>query len=298
MILRNAEINWNVVPKGMTILFFGHPKTWKTTVASSWAEGGRDSVLLIDTELGSDFVPGINRIICTSLRPPVEHVYTEDGKIETDGMGIPKTKITEPKDRGYVYTVGDLIGQPMPTYSLQETIDYIFDQIYDNNFPFETVVIDTIDEINTWVEQEVIAELKIPAMGAGEYGSDWALARDRVTSMISELKKLLKQRGINLILISHAKNTSFIEKGKTKIIQQGADLPRGIAKKIMGMCELIGYVVKDGKDQVHLSFDGFDEVQMGSRLRPLQGKKIKFSYQDFVKEVTSYKQEKKGEKHE
>lgn len=282
-IIKN-KVEWSIVPKGLTCLFFGPPKTHKTTEASRWSSKGTDGVLLIDTELGADYVDNANRIVCTSLNPPEREVM-KDGKQLLDKRGLPMYETVPPEERGYVFSSGREVGSPMPVYSLAEIIEYILEEISEGRFPYETVVIDTIDEINDWVETLVCQELDIKAMGEGSFGSDWALSRNKTVNILYLLKQTLKKAGITFILISHAKTTALV---KDKV-QLGPDLPKGLGKKIMGMCELIGHVTCNEKtNEAHINFQGYDDIQMGSRLKPLAGQRIKFGYQHFIVKVTSY----------
>ena len=84
----NIEINKNQsmeemssqLPDGITWFFIGQPKTWKTSAASKWSDKGTDGTLIIDADLGADFVPDANNITVTCLNPPTR-VKTVDGKV-------------------------------------------------------------------------------------------------------------------------------------------------------------------------------------------------------------------------
>ena len=55
--INKVQTDWKgELPSGLTWYFVGQPKTGKTTNASKWSPGGQEKVLLIDTDLGSDFV--------------------------------------------------------------------------------------------------------------------------------------------------------------------------------------------------------------------------------------------------
>lgn len=278
------KVDWNIIPDSLTMLFFGPPKTHKTTEACNWSSKGVTGTLLIDTELGGDFVDGANRIVCTSLNPPMRPVMKE-GKQMLNAKGLPAFEMIPPEERGYVFTTGENKGKPMPVYSLAEVISGVTTMINDKEFPYETIIFDTIDQINDWVEADVCEELKIPAMGGADFGVDWAMSRNKTSRIFESLKMTLKKNAINLILISHSKTASIVNKK----VQLGPDLPKGLSKKLMGMLELIGYTSIDEKTKkAMITFDGFDEIQMGSRLRPLAGQTILFNYETFTKTIQSY----------
>ena len=284
MKINKNKVEWNKLPVGLTMLFFGPPKTHKTTEACSWSAKGVDGTLLIDTEFGGDYVDGANRVVCTSFYVPMRPVM-KDGKQMLNAKGLPMVEVVPPEERSYIYQQGEDKGKSMPTYSLAEIIANIFSMIDKGEFTFDTVIIDTIDQINDWVEAEICQELGIKAMGTADFGTDWALARNKVANAVEQMKQKFKRSGINLILISHAKTASIVNKK----VQLGPDLPKGLSKKLMGMFELIGYVsINEKTKKAELTFDGYDEIQMGSRLRPLANQTIPFNYQDFVKKIESY----------
>jgi len=280
------ECNINDIPSGYVALFFGFPKTHKTTETSKWSEKGQEGVLVIDTELGSDYVNGINRIVCTSLNPPTRQKVDKDGNIVRNKYGLPQDELIPPIERGFTYITGVKKGEPMPVYSFGEILAYITENAA--SFQYDTIVIDTIDEINDWIEQETCQKLNIEAMGKGDFGSDWATAKNRIKFILANLIKLLKKYNKNLILISHAKSSVVVKDVK----QLSADVPKGVAKAIMGMCELIGHVTIT-KGDAKISFNPYDEVTMGSRIKALNNKTIDFNYIAFKNTIKLYQEENK-----
>jgi len=283
-ITKNVVKN-NELPQGLMIMIYGHPKTRKTSQASEWSDRGKEGTLLIDTEFGSESVNEVNVVHVTSINPP-EREAISNGKPVLDRTGLPIKEFVPPEERGYFYTTGENKGQPMPVYSFAEVIGWIQTSVANNELSFDTIIIDTIDEINDWVEEDTCDQLGISAMGQGEFGSDWAMSRNRTASAIQSLKHLLKQAGKNLILISHAKNSSIV-KNKVHI---GADLPKGLAKKLMGMCDVIGYVYVTDKGESMISFSPYEEAQMGSRIKALHGKTLTFSYAEIKSMIEKYKE--------
>jgi len=67
------------MPAGLTYLIIGQPKTGKTTAVSKWSPKGSEGVIILDTDLGSDFVDKANTVTVTSLNAPTRHVL-HDGK--------------------------------------------------------------------------------------------------------------------------------------------------------------------------------------------------------------------------
>ena len=129
------------LPGGITWYFIGQPKSGKTTQASKWSPKGSDGVLVIDTDLGADFVDGANVLTISSLNPPTRD-KKKDGVIITKS-GKPVIEVIPPEDRGYYYRNGSNKGKPMPVYSLAEVVSDLLKNW--NEYPYDTIVIDPID---------------------------------------------------------------------------------------------------------------------------------------------------------
>ena len=98
----------------------------------------------------------------------------------------------------------------------------------------------------------------------------------------------MKQHGSNLILTSHSKQSQMND-GK---VQLSPELPRGLGYALCARADVIGYstVVKD-EIIPNVSFQAYDERTVGSRLKPLNGKILPFTYDDITKAITEYKDE-------
>tara|TARA_R110002074_G_scaffold221702_3_gene392425 strand:+ start:770 stop:1603 length:834 start_codon:yes stop_codon:yes gene_type:complete len=270
---RKVTTNWNEQPGGLTWYFIGQPKTGKTTAAANWSSKGTDGVLVIDTDLGADFVDGANVVTVTSLNPP----FKEDGEDK---------KLITPDKRGYYHRTGSDKGTPMKVYSLFEVYTWL--KANWSSLGYETLVIDTIDTINEWIQDAVCVELGITAMGEGQWGADWGKARRKNVDIVKRLQTLMKKHSSNLILTSHSKQSQMND-GK---IQLSPELPRGLGYALCAKADVIGYatVIKD--DLIpSVSFQAYDERTVGSRLKPLNGQILPFTYTDVSKAITDYKEE-------
>jgi len=270
---RTVSTNWSDKLGGLTWYFIGQPKTGKTTAAANWSSKGAEGVLVIDTDLGADFVDKANVVTVTSLNPPYE------------GEGDER-KVISPTERNYYHRVGPQKGEPMEVYSLAEVYLWLKDNW--KELPYETLVIDTIDTINQWIEVAVCEELNITAMGEGQWGADWGKARRKNVDLIKRIQLLMKQHGSNLILTSHSKQSQMND-GK---VQLSPDLPRGLGYSLCARADVIGYstMVKDELIP-YVSFQSYDERTVGSRLKPLNGKVLPFTYNDITKAITEYTDE-------
>ncbi|MBP40272.1 MAG: hypothetical protein CL528_00720 [Aequorivita sp.] len=288
--VRSISTDWSVMPGGLTWYFIGQPKTGKTTAASGWSEQGQKGVLLLDTDLGVDFVDGANTVTVASLNPPEENVL-EKGEQVYNKKGQPQTKIVSPEKRGFYHRIGKNKGKPMEVYSLQEVFMWLHDDW--DKLKYDTVVIDTIDEVNGWIEKEVTKELNIDAMGEGQWGADWGKARRRNIDIVKRFQGFLKSKGAALILISHSKSTQ-IQDSK---VQLSPDLPRGLAYALTAKADVIGYCTADKDSKgYYVSFQAYDERTVGSRLKPLAQKTLELSYESIKEQISTYEKEESNAK--
>ena len=270
----------------MTYLFIGQPKTGKTTAASAWSDKGNDGVLLIDADLGSDFVDGANTVTVTSLNPPKRPVTHEGKQVMENGR--PKEEIIPPEERGFKHRTGPDKAKTIPVYSLIEVYQWL-EKEWDS-LPYDTIAIDTIGQINEWIEATVVKELGISAMGEGQWGADWGKARRKNLDLVKRFQNLMKKNSGNLILISHSKTTTVTD-GKAQL---GPELPRGLGYSLAAKADVIGYSTANKDDgEYYMSFESYDERVVGSRLKPLAQKVLPFSYEAIKKEVLTYKKGKK-----
>ena len=281
--VNKISTDWSSLPSGLTWYFIGQPKTGKTTNTSKWSDKGSDGVLILDTDLGSDFVDGANVITISSINAPKRHVE-KDGKIVTE-KGKPKIEIIPPEERGFYNRVGPDKGKPKEVYSLVEVLIWLTKEW--KSLPYDTVVIDTIDQVNRWIEEIVTKELNISQMGEGNWGADWGMARRKNIEIMVRFQKMLKKNGGNLILISHSKQTTVTD-GKTQLMPE---LPRGLAYGLTAKADVIGYTTANKDDlKYYVSFKSYDERTVGSRLKPLCQKELLFDYQTIKKEILNYKE--------
>jgi|TARA_R110000824_G_scaffold3000_6_gene13823 hypothetical protein len=283
--IRKVSTNWKILPTGLTWYFIGQPKTGKTTQASKWSSKGSEGVLLIDTDLGSDFANKANTITVTSLNTPTRPNMIDDKQITKDGK--PEIEVIPNIERGYYHRTGDDVGKPMEVYSMVEVYHYLKDNF--KELPYDTIAIDTIDHINRWIEQEVCDERGQSAMGEGSsWGADWAQARKKNLDILKRFQTLCKSLGKNLVIISHAKNT-VVTDGKSQL---GPELPKGLAYAVTASADVIGYAMANKEDgKFYISFQAYDERTVGSRLRPLAQKTLPFDYDSIISEILKYKEE-------
>lgn len=283
--VRKVSTDWSKLPKGLTWYFIGQPKTGKTSQASKWSDKGAEGVLLIDTDLGSDFVNNANTVTVTSLNTPTRPQMLEGKQVTKDGK--PVIEAVPHDERGYYNRTGDEIGDPMKVYSMLEVYLWLKENL--KSLPYDTIAIDTVDHINRWIEQEVCDERGQTAMGEGSsWGADWAQARKKNLDIVKKFQTLCKALGRNLVLISHAKNT-VVTDGKSQL---GPELPRGLSYALTASADVIGYATASKEDgKFYISFKAYDERTVGSRLKPLAQKVLDFDYSSVMNEILKYKEQ-------
>ena len=282
--VRKINTDWGEgLPSGLPYFFIGQPKTGKTTACASWSEKGAEGVLILDTDLGAEFVDNANVVTISSLNAPSRPVM-KDNKQVTKG-GQPQYELVPPEERGFVYRSGQDKGKPMPVYSLIEAYQWL-EKEWDK-LPYDTVVIDTLGQVNEWVEDIVLKELGITTMGEGQWGADWGKARRKNVDVIKRFQNLIKQKGGNLILVSHSK-TTVVTDGKAQL---SPELPRGLGYSLAAKADVIGYSTAQKDDgKYYVSFEAYDERVVGSRLKPLSQKVLPFDYESIVTEIKQYKE--------
>lgn len=282
--VRKVSTDWKIMPSGLTWLLIGQPKTGKTTAASQWSEKGNEGVLLLDTDLGSDFVNGVNAVTISSLNPPFRPLLHEGKKVTKNG--VVQNELVPPKERGFLARTGDDKGKPIDAFSLIEVYNWLATEW--DKLPYDTVVIDTINQVNEWIETAVTEELGISAMGEGQWGADWGKARRKNIDIVKRFQRLIKMKSGNLVLVSHAKST-VVTDGKAQL---GPELPRGLGYALAAKADVIGYITAQKDDATsYISFESYDERIVGSRLKPLNQKRLPFDYKTVCNEILNYKEE-------
>ena len=272
----------NDLPGGITWFFIGQPKTGKTTAASKWSVKGSEGVLVIDTDLGADFVDKANVVTCNGLNPPVRTKQKDGINLSSNEIEIVPTN-----ERGFYHRSGKKRGEQCHVYSLAEILADLMKNWDD--YPYDTVVIDTIDQVNGWIEDVVKNDLGIDNMGDGSWGADWAAAKRKNADIVKKIQDFMKKVGGNLILISHAKQTAMTDDKA----QLSPSVPSGLGRVLCAKADVIGYATIDKETSSYsVSFEGYDERMVGSRLAPLAQKLLPFDYKAIMKEIKSYKEEK------
>jgi hypothetical protein len=143
---------------------------------------------------------------------------------------------------------------------------------------YDTVVIDSLDILYNFLERNTIATLNrqnktnYSYIGAFQFGSGWAHAKNSMKSWIYEFIIPLLQADKNVILIAHEKSETIKREGKDDETRFNISLPGQTGSLVTSLCEAIGRVyIKNGKHVI--SFSPAHDIS-GSRIKALAGRDI------------------------
>jgi len=133
---------------------------------------------------------------------------------------------------------------------------------------YDTVVVDTLDRVATWVEDEICTEMKIGSIlesPRGERnGAQWGEYKSRILQVIAAMEKLPKK----IIFLAHTKRTETDGQGVV-INPRTINLYGSTAISTMALIQNIGYMfakeTDGGKTKRYLSFAPGINVECGSR---------------------------------
>lgn len=304
------NINENELPKAKTWIFVGLPKRGKTYGASRFNPSmSVEKTIYIDLEHCTLEYPeyrGLNILPVTSYVAPL--AKDENGNYIENPQSPGSYKKLTPKERSIF--VG---GNEVQTYSIVEVLAILKALEKSGQLKnFESIVIDTVDQLQAMVEEETINEYneksrtQVTSIGdIGEYGSGWDNARKKIVSVVRELKTLASRNNLELVLSVHSKTTTQL-KGKT---QRDPALRTGVGLTLFGEAAAIAYIdrvdtnkndgddygtVKDGKQYTMSFVSNSEETTGGSRFSKLVNKTFPFSYGsllDAYKEISTTQQQ-------
>lgn len=165
---------------------------------------------------------------------------------------------------------------------------------------FETVIIDSLDKVASWIEDEVCKELGINTImdtKKGErHGSQWALYKEKILMFVETFLSLEKR----IIFLSHTKKLESDGMGNV-LNPKTINIYGSTAVDLLAIVDNIGYMFcQKNKGQVrhYLSFEPGINVEAGGRHPALSGKVIELpkgeGYKSFAGLFEKQKKEKKN----
>jgi hypothetical protein len=164
--------------------------------------------------------------------------------------------------------------------SREELINTLIDIKESKDVSYKYIAIDTIDKVAEWAEQRVCEEEGVKAIGDLAFGKGYGLARQKVSQTLSAFKEVAE----HLIIIGHRKVAYAVTDGSTIVIPESLDLTGKLKNIIMSGADAIGYVYRNDKEDLMVSFKANDAIEAGSRCAHLKGKEVKFEWKNIYKE--------------
>ena len=146
---------------------------------------------------------------------------------------------------------------------------------------YKYIAIDTIDKVAEWAERRVCEEEGVNSIADLAFGKGYGLVREKVAKTISHFKEVAE----HLIIIGHRKVAYAVTEGNPIVIPESLDLTGKLKNVIMAGCDAIGYVYRDDKENLMVSFKANDSIEAGSRCSHLKGQEVKFEWKNIYKEA-------------
>ena len=145
---------------------------------------------------------------------------------------------------------------------------------------YKYIAIDTIDKVAEWAERRVCEEENVTSIADLAFGKGYGLVREKVSKTVSHFKEVAE----HLIIVGHRKVAYAVTEGNPIVIPESLDLTGKLKNVIMSTCDAIGYVYRNDKEELMVSFKANEAIEAGSRCLHLKGKNIKFQWKNIYKE--------------
>jgi hypothetical protein len=157
---------------------------------------------------------------------------------------------------------------------------------------YDTIVIDSLDILYSFIERNTISTLNkqnktnYSYIGAFQFGSGWAHAKNSMKSWIFEFIIPLLQNDKNIILIGHEKAETIKRENKEDETKYNISLPGQTGTLVTSLCEAIGRVhIKSGKHMI--SFSPAHDLG-GSRIKALAGRDMPLNIKVMTNVIEKY----------
>ena len=141
------------------------------------------------------------------------------------------------------------------------------------------VALDTIDKVADWAEKAVCKEESVSAIQDLAFGKGFAMARDKVLNTVKYLRQIFP----HVIIIGHRKWAQSVVESKAMVQPESLDLTGKLKNMIMADSDAIGYVYRDEKDKLMITFKSNEALEAGSRCEHLKGKEMQFNWKSIYK---------------
>ena len=140
------------------------------------------------------------------------------------------------------------------------------------------LALDTIDNVVSWFEKDVARDNIVDSFAKIPFGDGYNQVRTRTMAMISALMECCE----HIIIIGHRKKT-IIGNDSVEVNVSTLELSGKLKNYVMEKSDAIGFVYRDEKGNLKISFEASDEVEAGTRLQHLAGKIFDFKWSEIYK---------------
>ena len=151
------------------------------------------------------------------------------------------------------------------------------------DYPFEYLVLDTIDKVVDWSEAAVLAGAGVTMLKDIPYGGGYSLVREKVMNIINAFNAL----GKKLIVVGHRKKTTTDNDAKDEFSISTLDLSGKLKNFMCADADAIGYIYRDEESKLMITFKPSDFIEAGARPEHLRGKTFPFAWESIY--VDDYK---------
>jgi len=231
-------------------LFYSIPKLGKTTEMAKL-----DGNLILDTERGTELIEAL-KIPISSINGPTS--FRPDDTLEYTSLDSVINRITENGKAVFAAT-----GKKPKA-------------------PYKFITVDTIDKMEEMCEVTATQKYKASTIGKTftgnsvielPNGAGYYHLRNEVLLYIDTLCMICE----HLILISHIREKN-INKGGIDVSVADISLTGRLGAMVAAKCDVIGYMYREPKKPLMVSFETLDNSVMGARVPRLAGKRMPFDW--------------------
>jgi len=143
------------------------------------------------------------------------------------------------------------------------------------NYPFEFIVLDTVDKIVDWSEAYVLASNNATMLKDIPFGGGYSLVREQVMNILNAFNSL----GKRLIVVGHRKKTTTDGDAKDEFSISTLDISGKLKNFICADADAIGYTYRGEDSSLMITFKPSDFIEAGARPEHLRGMTIPFEWE-------------------
>jgi hypothetical protein len=163
-------------------------------------------------------------------------------------------------------------------------------------FPYKFLALDTLDKFEDFAEVSATENYRMSVLnkkGLGDFaqkyrtvlelpqGGGYYYLRNEVMDNIAALAKVCPY----LILIVHVKEKMMLDKANQEVKVNDISLTGKLASMVCAEADAIGYMYRNPKGELRISFQTYDGAVMGARQRYLAGQDMPFAWETIYPDV-------------